>query len=321
MRVVIYSPAPVATPLHKANAELVSALDASFSLSAGIVAMPLPDSINTINTLAPQDRAFHLPIVTSVDFLPAIHRAGPGWHAYDRANTDLKMAAALYDVAFGVFAISGQISSPEDLRGKTIGVPPRPSSVRLLTEALLRDGWGILDAVELVDLPPPAVPDALSSGRIDATTWNLLTFGPGKLAPAIPGLLQMPGAHWIDVDDQAVARINAANPFKISQSQVRSERLAEPGARGATLLSFKQGLAVWSATPDMIVTEILERLTMRGGGALSPGDMADWPFATADLFHPAACAFFRRNGIAIAPETGATATEPARSPQTISNSA
>ena len=282
MRVVIYSPAPVVTPLHKANAELVNAVDASDTLSAGIVAMPLPDSINAINALAPQDKALHLPIVTTVDFLPAIHRAGPGWHAYDRTNTDLKMASALYDVAFGVVAIEGQISFPEHLRGKKIGVPPRPSSVRLLTEALLRDGWGILDAVDLVDLPPSAVADALSSGRVNATTWNLLTFTPGTLAPAIPGLLQMPGAHWIDVDDRAVARINATNPFKISQSQVRSDRTGAPGARDATLLSFKQGLAVWSTTPDDIVIEILERLAARSGGGLSPSDMADRPFATAD---------------------------------------
>ena len=283
--------------------------------------MPLPDSINAINALAPQDKALHLPIVTAVDFLPAIHRAGPGWHSYDRANADLKMAAALYDVAFGALAIEGQISSPEHLRGKKIGVPPRPSSVRLLTEALLRDGWGILDAVELIDLPPPAVPDALSSGRIDATTWNLLTFGPGTLAPAIPGLLQMPGAHWIDVDEHAIARINAANPFKISQSQVQSDRTGAPGARDATLLSFRQGLAVWSTTPDDIVTEILERLAARCGGGLSPSDMADWPCATADLFHPAACAFFRRHGIAIDPETGAAAIQSARAQPAISNTA
>jgi hypothetical protein len=302
MRVVIYSPAPVATPLHKANAELTSALNASHSLSAEIVAVPLPDSINAINALAPEEKSRHLPIVTTVDFLPAIHRRGPDWHAYDRANTDLKMAAALYDVAFGVLAISRQVSSAEHLRGKKIGVPARPSSVRILTEALLRDGWGILDEVELVDLPPPAVAQALSSGSVDATTWNLLTFGPRWIVPAIPGLLRIQGSHWIDVDDQVVARMNAANPFKTSPSRVQAARIAEPGsarAPDATLLSFKQGLAVWSATPDNIVNSILESLTMRGDEYPSPRDMADWPFATADLIHPAACAFFRRNGVAM----------------------
>ncbi|MGD9923994.1 MAG: ABC transporter substrate-binding protein [Pseudorhodoplanes sp.] len=306
IRVDIYSPAPVTTPLHRANAQMADALCANGSpLRAGIVAMPLPDSINAINALAPEAKPLHLPIVTTVDFLPAIHQSGPDWHAYDRANADLKMAAALYDVAFGVLVISGQIRSPEHLRGKRIGVPARPSSVRLLTEALLRDGWGILDAVELVDIAPPAVADALASGRIDATTWNLLTFGPGTIAPAVPGLLEMAGAHWIEIGDQTIARINAANPFRVSASRVQASRVAEPGSKRApdvTLLSFKQGLAVWSATPHEVVTKILERLSMRGIRYPSLGDMADWPSATAELFHPAACAFFRRNGIAIDPE-------------------
>lgn len=306
MHLVIYSPAPVTTRLHGCNIDLVKCLGSGDgSMSADLVAMPLPDSINTISALPEAERSRHLPIVTTIDFLPAIRRQGPDWHAYDRANADLKMASSIYDVAFGLLATSGDISSPDDLRGKRIGAPARPSSVRVFTEALLRDGWGILDDVELVDLPPSAVMDAVSSGRIDATTWNILTIGSGIVSPAMPALLQRPGARWIEVDDPTVARINAANPFRTALASVTMDRIAGLSAAPAsavTLLSFRQGLAVWSSTPDDVVRKILERLKAHGPDfqdlPRSVADMADWPLLKSELLHPAANDFFRRNGVA-----------------------
>jgi hypothetical protein len=304
-QLTIYSPAPVTTALHRLNADLVAAL-CSRGLPAQVVAVPLPDSINAINALPPEEKARHLPIVTTVDFLPAIRRQGPDWHAYSRASADLKLAAALYDVAFGLLATSPGLASPQDLRGKRIGVPARPSSVRVLTEALLRDGWGMLDAVQLIDLPPSAVPDAVSSGRIDATTWNLMTISSEGVSPLIPLLSQRPGASWVEVDDGAVARMNAANPFKISGLRVRTDRIEDAGPclrPVVNLLSFRQGLAVWASTPDTIVNEILECLRTCAAQFTrlsdSVGRMVSWPFLAQEMVHPAACEFFRRHGVEI----------------------
>jgi hypothetical protein len=307
MRVTIYSPAPVVTDLHRSNVDLAKCLCSDDgSLSAEIVAMPLPDSINSIGTYPDGERSRHLPIVTTVDLLPAIHRTGPGWHAYDRAHADLKLASGLYDVAFGLIATCGNISSPEDLPGKKIGVPARPSSVRVFTESLLRDGWGKLDAVELIDLLPSAVMEAVSSRRIDATTWNLMTIGSESISPMIPGLLQRPGIRWIEVDDWTISKMNAANPFKISVSNVRTDRIAGIGSAPAStvrLLSFRQGLAVWSSTPDAVVNDMLEQLKYRGAQfpalPASVREMADWPCLTKEFLHPAASDFFHRNGVEI----------------------
>ena len=135
-----------------------------FEPHAGVVAIPLPDSINAIT-----DKRHELPIVTTVDFLPARDGTGPSWHAYHRANKDLKLVCALYEVAFGILVFR---------KGPRIGVPPRPSSVRVLTEALLRDGYGILDEVELVDLRP----DEVTPDRVDATALHLLSFKQGLAA-------------------------------------------------------------------------------------------------------------------------------------------
>lgn len=305
-QLTIYSPAPVTTALHRLNADLVAAL-CSRGLPAQVVAVPLPDSINAINALPAEEKAWHLPIVTTVDFLPAIRRQGPDWHAYSRASADLKLAAALYDVAFGLLATSPGLASPQDLRGKRIGVPARPSSVRVLTEALLRDGWGMLDAVQLIDLPPSAVPDAVSSGRIDATTWNLMTISSEGVSPLIPLLSQRPGASWVEVDDGAVARMNAANPFKISGLRVRTDRIEDVGGAyprpAVNLLSFRQGLAAWTSTPDTIVDDILECVRTCAAQFTGLPDsvdrMASWPFLAQEMVHPAAHEFFRRHGVEI----------------------
>lgn len=245
-KLTIYSPAPAATPLHELNRRL-------FAPHASIVAMPLPDSINAIT-----QKRHHLPIVTTVDFLPARDRTGPSWHAYDRANKDLKLVCALYDVAFGIMAFA-----PGDLKGRKIGVPPRPSSVRVLTEALLRDGWGILDDVELVDLRPHEV----EPGRVHATSWNLLPEGTAPLLPYLKG-------RWLDVGEDAIAAINEANAFKIDGVP----------AGGTTLLSFKQGLAAWDSTEESVVVSVLQRL---------PQATLDWPALSEAHVHPGALQFFR----------------------------
>lgn len=210
--------------------------------------MPLPDSINSIT-----DKHHHLPIVTTVDFLPARNKTGPAWHAYERANQDLKLVCTLYEVAFGILVFRD---------GPRIGVPPRPSSVRVLTEALLRDGWGILDDVELVDLRPHEV----DPGRVDATSWNLLLEGRVPLLPELVG-------RWLSVDEQCVAAINNANPFKLGSVRIGETRL----------LSFKQGLAAWDATEESVVLSLLRSL---------PQPLLDWPALSADQLHPGAIQFF-----------------------------
>jgi hypothetical protein len=259
-QLVIYSPAPATTLLHELNQDLGRAIGAT------VVATPLPDSVNAIGRLPEAEKRHRLPIVTTVDFLPARDRTGPLWHAYDLANKDLKLVCALYDVAFGIMAFESG-----SLKGRKIGVPPRPSSVRVLTEALLRDGWGILEEVELVDLRPGEV----AASRVHATSWNLLVQTPEGYVPLLSRLT----GRWLDVSEESIAAINRANPFKLDGVRMKD----------VTLLSFKQGLAAWDCTEDSVVISLLQRLAEQG----SLEGMLSWPALSADLLHPGAAQFFR----------------------------
>ncbi len=306
MDLVIYSPAPPQIMLHAHNSELgeiLSACGAFSSVETPPVA--LPDSIKRINTLEAELRPFHLPIVTTLDYPTARENTAPHWHGYSRANSDLLFVASLYDVSFGVLAFSDDIQSPEDLIGKRIAVPARPSAVRWFAEALMRDGWGILDQVELVDTAPPELPAAIAEGRVDATAWNIMSETPEGFLPMMPPLLDAPGAHWLGVSRETLEAINESNPFTTELVQV------EPGnvlgaetqpAEPVALLSFRQALTAWADTPDEVVSEILMCLSEASSGYGPGGDFKaaalHWPGLTNEMMHPATKAFFEH-------ETGA----------------
>jgi hypothetical protein len=291
----IYSPAPPTNPLHELNLQLVRAA-AGFPGAPPVemTAMALPESINTIAAMRAAARPSHLPIVTSVDFRLAREGGGPSWHAYPRANRDLKFVARLYDVGFGILAAS-PISTPAHLRGKRIGAPPRPSAVRLLTETLLRDGWGVLDEVTLVDMSPPDVASAFASGAIDATSWNLVFPSLTGFRPILPDLAGAPSMRVLAVEEVALARVNSANTFKLELARFLPE--APP------LLSFAQALAAWDDTDPAQIRALLACIAARGADyAGLPDDiasMARWPDLSVADIHPAARAFYALRGITI----------------------
>lgn len=293
----VYSPAPPSNMLHILNLELVDVADQCASVpQLSVIPVALPNSINDINQKPDAERQYHLPIVTAVDFLTARDKTGPEWHAYDRANKDLKLVAKLYDIGFAMLAFDPSLSSPADLKGKRIGVPPRPSSIRVLSEALLRDGWGILDDVELVDLTPPQVAEALASGRIDATTWNLVRHEGEGYATLMPNLLDHPSARWIGVDEKAVAAMNEKNPFVLSLSVMGPGKSGEAG-QGVSMLSFAQALTAWDKTDGTVIKALLGCILKQGnhnkGLNTDVKSMLAWPGLTPDLIHPAALEFYR----------------------------
>ena len=274
---IIYSPAPATTRLHALN-EAFGQLLAKGGIANKVIAVALPDAINQIANLPPDERMLHLPIITPIDLLPAINKNGVEWHAYNRRNSDLKFVASLYDVAFGLTAFSANIKIPDDLRGKRIAVPPRPSSVRIYSEALLFDAWGLEGDVELIDMPPPKVLDAVKAGDIDATTWNITTLEGTETIAALPWVANHADAHWIAVDDEVARRINQQNDFIVETMMLGDVQL----------LSFRQGLAVWQETPDEIIRQIIDILTASKGGQLyhQMSDLRHWPEIDGKLLHP-----------------------------------
>lgn len=301
----VYSPAPPSNMLHELNLELAVVADQCPEVPGlSVIPVALPDSINDIHQKPAVEQKDHLPIVTTVDFLSARDKTGPAWHGYNRANQDLKLVSVLYDIGFGVLAFDPSISSPADLKGKKIGVPPRPSSIRVLSEALLRDGWGILDEVELVDLTPPQIKEALLAGRIDATTWNLVRREGDGFRTLLPFLLDHPSARWIGIDDKAVTAINKSNPFVLAATVMAPGNGGVAG-QDVSMLSFAQALTAWDKTDGAVIKALLGCILDQGsrhdGLPADVKGMLNWPGLTPDLLHPAAAEFYRGHGLVVEP--------------------
>lgn len=278
----VYSPAPPSTPLHALNLQLVEAAkSAALPVPMDMPAVALPESLETISALSAADKPFHLPIITTIDWAFAKRGSGPDWHGYPEPYDDMRMVTSLYDVGFGIQMFDADSRTPDSLRGKRIGVPPRPSAVRLQSELLLRDGWGIIDDVELVDMMPGDMMAAVATGRIDGTSWNLILPGQGGPAPMLARMPLPAASGYVPVEQAALDRINGANGLPLTLWRVG----------GGSYLNFAQGLAAWRDTPDAVVDSVLDAVLASDGAAGLPqnvGNAFAWPITGEVAWHGAA---------------------------------
>jgi len=271
MTLTLYSPAPASIRMHALNEVLGRRLSAAGIVSK-VNAVALPQAVNDICDLEVSKRAMHLPIMTAVDLLPAIRQTGPQWHSYTRANHDLRLLASLYDVGFGISVFDPALQSPQDLKGRAVYCPPRPSSVRLLTEALLFDGWGLEGEVELIDSRPPDLAPLIADGTLVATSWNLVTLEGDVTTPLIPAQ-----SRFLPIDDPTLEKMNAAMAAPLGDCFVDDTRL----------IAFRQGICVWDETPHDLCRKILGVLA--GGGMPffdDPARQTDWPGLARKHLHP-----------------------------------
>jgi NitT/TauT family transport system substrate-binding protein len=78
---------------------------------------------------------------------------------------DLK-AVALGHRDGNVVVVSNEINSPEDLRGKTFAIPHSLSTHNVLLHLMLKNSGMTYGDLNVIELPPPEMPAALSEGRI-----------------------------------------------------------------------------------------------------------------------------------------------------------
>lgn len=232
-----------------------------------------------------------------MDFTPARDGNGPAWHRYTRPQPDLTFVSTLYDVGFAIqmFSRSGSVLGPDDVRGKRLGVPARASSVRVMTETLLRDGWGIPNDVTLVDMAPPQVAAARAAGEIDGTSWNRVLPQDGGFGTLLPADSAEEPVTFVPVDQETMDRVNAANDFETGLTSLI------PG--NPTIVSFAQCLAAWDTTDPRLVTDVLDAIHGEGkstkGCPRDAAGMAAWPPLKRAEVHQAAAAFYDRNGTAL----------------------
>ncbi len=277
-QLTLYSSAAPSDPMWGKSVAVAAKLDAG--MPAGEAAEPLPDSVRPIG--AKGDSALDLPIATTCDFNRTRKGDRQEWQDYATGHADLTFVAALYDVGIGITASGPFLETPSDLDGRTIAVPARLSSLRVMVETMLHDGYGIaLDETTLIDLPPGQVQTAAANGEIDTTNWNMIIELFGTTRP-MPPMLK---GHWLSVDGSQIGRMNA-------HGDATAGILPVVGS-SAEILSCRKALTAWNSTPDEIVLAMLERLETGS----SPEKMPRWPGPTSDRLHDGARDFVWREAI------------------------
>ena len=306
-----FSPAPLGTPGLGRDIAPVTLLNTFHSrITASWRAIPAPDHINRIDRLPPELKKYSLPIGPSTDFIPSRLGKGPEWHGYQRAHEDLRFVACTGVVAFGAATYNPEIREPMDLFSKKIGVIPRPSSLRIMVEGILRDGWGIEDQVELVDVAPPQVKEMLLNGDIDANfwvqTWEVLN---GFQYLDI-GVIEARDTHWVSISLDDIDRINKKNPWK-------THRVLMPGGSAIGLkpappvdvgmAGFSTAICAWDCTEEEVVYELIRFLDEKSelwpdhtdGCPLSLARMSRFPGLSEEMVHPGAMKYYKENGIEV----------------------
>lgn len=312
MHIDLYSPAPEQSETHRYNVALGDLISRSdVAMTATVTSLALPDSVNRLSDIGSEAKANQLVLVNHFDFLCAVEQKGPDWHSYDRANTDLKFVANLFGGGIGFLTADPAIKSPADIIGKSIAVLPRPSAIRAIAEIVLRDGWGILDQVELLDGQPAPSSEAAARGNADVRVVTTIETQAGyKLVAPLPEDSDL-DMNWIDIDEQAIGRMTTAGRVafdRLVHPPIKDRRIP-PFDQGvqpeAGLVRFDEGLSAWDDTAPDIVAELLRLLAAggkrwvesTGGVPFNAERLRNWSPLDDSYIHPGAKQFYLDSGL------------------------
>ncbi|MFH1122672.1 MAG: TAXI family TRAP transporter solute-binding subunit [Pseudomonadota bacterium] len=308
-----FSPSPAGRPAHLMDIAAVKLLNKFHpKISASWRAIPAPDHIDKIDSLPTDLKKYSLPIVPSTDFMPARLGQGPAWHRYLREHKDLKFVGCTSVVAVGVATCSPDIRDSKHLKGRKIGVMPRPSSFRILMEGILRDGWEIEDQVDLKDIFPAQVKEGLLSGGIDATINIQTAEIVGGFQCFDSGLLAARDIHWVNISVGDIERINRNNSWKLHRVLVPRGSIGATGPRldppaDVGMAGFSAALCAWDDTEDEVVYDLVRFLDEKAelwpeytnGCPLSLARMSRFPGISEEMVHPGALKYYSENDIRI----------------------
>jgi TRAP-type uncharacterized transport system substrate-binding protein len=307
-----FSPAPAGNPMHSMDVAVVKLLNRYHSrISASWRSVPLPDQIPLIDQFPDERKKHSLPIVSSVDFMPARSGEGPSWHRYERPFKDLKFVATTSVIGFGISTFDETINTSDQLAGKTIAVIPRPSTLRVLSEAVLRDAWGIYDQVTLKESFYPEARKALLAGEVNATFWNSAWEIESGFQCLDPGILQERQAHWIGMSLKNVKDVNKKNPWGLHRMLVPAGAITAKGpkldpTKEVGLAGLSIAICAWDSTENELVYELVRFLDevaslwqdYTSGCHLSLARMARFPGINDKLVHSGALGYYNENRIA-----------------------
>lgn len=272
-------------------------------------AMPLPDLVYALDALPPERKkhAFqgNMP---SMDFPMA--RQGVATR-YDRKFTDLKFLCTVNITGRGLLTYNQEIKTPRDLIGKRIATYPPTSSMRVLSDAILRDGWGIYDQVELKVYEQRRLKEALLGGDIDAAffaqAWEA-SEGKWDTPGFVAEILEAKKTCWLSISQEDADRVGRKNAWQLLRMLVPKGAL--PGRdnppEDVALPAYASAIVAWDITEEEVAYELVKLLAENAESwskhtntPLYPDRLSQFPGLTEDMVHPGALRYYNEHNIKI----------------------
>jgi len=238
-------------------------------------------------------------------------RALLGLPPWKRKFTDLKVVLLESTDGLTLGTYDSDIKTPQDLKGKKIGLFPKVAAPNEMMIALMRDAWGILDTVNLSYHRPMAMQDMLVTKVIDAVYGIVgveMMGGKFGQTPFTANILAARQTYWINVTPEDIAKVNAKNPWKAGLIKVSKDALG-PGnpPQDTGLVSGVMGILAWDQTPEDVVYELVKFVDENAqdwskrlrGRRMDHGSIIAWPGLTEDMVHPGALKYYKEHGIKI----------------------
>ena len=273
----------------------------SQSLTAKTFIAPLPERLNIFSYRSKENRSGAFINVSSADQKMAMEKKGPSWHAYVAPFSDLRFVGATVRLAHGLLTLDREINSVQDLVGKRIGLVMRPSSLRVLQEALLISVWDIYDQIIVKEYSPGEMSKALEQGEVDAIFLPVIRETKAKLLP-INLDFNLRDLHWISISTKDVKN-TIENTLILADHMVLPEvtQLANK-EQDIGLITFDVAWFTFASTPDNVVYDFLQAVRhicppgINSCSEISTDRLLLWPELETRLIHPGAQRFYKEQG-------------------------
>lgn len=324
MEIEFYSPSPPGSSGELMAKFFCNLLNESHPwLRASYKCIPVPDSVNLIDEFEPEKKKHTLLFCPSTDFILARKGSGPPKHKYYREHPDLMFAGTIGRTGRTFITPFPEIAEdPQKLDGRTVGLinsmdGDHWGSPMILSLSILRDAWGIYDEVKMIQVGIPDLNDAFENGKVAAAFLGVVDICSGKLniGEALSAFLKRKPCYWIPLFQTDVAKINAANDFKIGLMSIPKSSLVTPGMEiktvnrheDFTLADFCVALAAWEDTEEEVVYELLKFIVDKAAEfaeakiniSTDLETLPRFPGLTKDQIHHGALRYFQEKGVAI----------------------
>ena len=170
---------------------------------------------------------------------------------------DSRFVGATVRLAHGLLTLDRKINSVQDLVGKRIGLVMRPSSLRVLQEAVLISVWDIYDQIIVKEYPPAEMSNALEQGEVDAIFLPVIRETKGKLLP-INLDFNRRDMHWISISSNDVETA-MENTLILADHMVLPEITQSANKEeDIGLITFDLAWFTFASTPDDVVYDFLQ---------------------------------------------------------------